>query len=100
MLTTVTAERWVRIFTEPLESVARFTYDENRELRTLQGSMAIDGLAPAGEWVHVSIGHELPDSWAAMSPIFVERAEYRVDDGLTLEPTGMDSEFEIGSEVG
>lgn len=100
MLAAVTAERWVRIFTEPLESAARFTYDENRKLRTLQGSMAIDGLVPAGEWVHVSIGHELPDSWAAMSPIFVERAEYRVDDGLTLEPTGMDSEFEIGSEVG
>lgn len=100
MLATVTAERWVRIFTEPLESAARFTYDENRELRTLQGSKAIDGLVPAGEWVHVSIGHELPDSWAAMSPIFVERAEYRVDDGLTLEPVGMDAEFEIGSEVG
>lgn len=98
LLTKVDAERYGRLYDEDASTAARFLYRADRTLRTLQGDL-LDGFLPAGEWVHLD-GYDLPGAWAALSPIFVKRAEYRPGDGLTVEPDGMDEEVDIGLEVG
>ena len=77
----------------------RFLYRADRTLYTLQGDMVDPGYLPVGAWVHLD-GYDLPGDWASLSPIFVKRAEYRPDDGLTIEPDGMDEDFDIGLEAG
>ena len=98
LIALTTPDRHVRIYAEPDALAVRYLLDESGRLRTLHGSPAPDGFLPVGEWVGLWIDYEMPDSWASLSPIYVERAEYRPDGGLSIEPPGDD--YEIGIEVG
>jgi len=100
MLAWVSPERNGRLFQEPTSSTAGLVYGEDRRLRTAQGNDADDGFLPAGQWVHIPIGHELPGAWASLSPMLVDRAEYRVGQGLIVEPFGQRNDFSIGLRAG
>lgn len=100
LLAWVSPERNGRLFQEPNSSTADLVYGEDRKLRTAQGNDVDDGFLPAGQWVHIPIGHELPGAWASLSPMLVDRAEYRVGQGLIVEPFGQRNDFSIGLRAG
>jgi len=79
-------------------TTARWCY-ANKRLYDLYGQPADDGYLPAGEWVHLGAVDTL-GPWAALSPVFVERAEWRDGSGLTLEPEGAGDPFETGAVQG
>lgn len=90
MLAQVTVSRWVRIFTAGLAEDARFVWGDDQVLRHVQGSPVEEGLLPVGEWVHLDDAY-VAGAWAGLSPFFVERASWRVGQGLSLEAAGQRS---------
>ena len=85
LLVTVTAERLVRIEGRPAASEApRLLVWRSGRLEQAQGNAVVDGWLPAGAWVYVD-DLLLSGAWAGLSPVFVERAEYSVGQGLRLE---------------
>jgi hypothetical protein len=86
------------VYAKPDSSTARWTYADKR-LYDLYGQAAEDGYLPAGEWVHLGAAGDL-GPWAALSPVFVERAEYRAGTGLTLEPEGNEDVYSTGAVQG
>lgn len=88
----------VSVYAKPDKSLARWTYSGGR-LLDLFGQPAPDGFLPAGEWVNLGSAASL-GPWAALSPVFIERAEYRADGGLTLEPEGSADPFAWGVRQG
>ena len=90
MLAQTTAERWVRIFSEGLSADARYVWGDDQVLRHVQGSPVEEGWLPAGEWVHLDDAYA-SGAWAGLSPFFVERASWRVGQGLSLEAAGQRS---------
>ena len=87
-----------RVYARPGADTARWTY-ANKRLYDLYGQAAEDGYLPAGEWVHLGAAGDL-GPWAALSPVFVERATFRAGDGLTLEPAGSEDVYETGPGQG
>lgn len=68
-------------------------------LRDAHGQTAEDGYLPAGEWVGLGdVGSLGP--WARLSPVFAERAEYRVGSGWSIEPEGQADQFDTGVAQG
>ena len=97
----VSPERNGRLYAPGSETTADFVYNAaDRKLYTAQGDAVTEGFLPAGRWAHLDIGHDLPYSWSALSPLLVESAEYRIGQGLTLEPSGQRGEVSIGLRVG
>lgn len=90
MLAQTTAERWVRIFSEGVNTDARYVWGDDQVLRHVQGSPVEDGWLPVGEWVHLDDAY-VSGAWAGLSPFFVERASWRVGQGLSLEAAGQRS---------
>ncbi len=90
MLAQVTESRWVRIFSEGLPDDARYVWGDDQVLRHVQGSPVEDGWLPVGEWVHLDDAYAA-GAWAGLSPFFVERASWRVGQGLSLEAAGQRS---------
>jgi hypothetical protein len=88
----------VSVYERQDKSTARWTYDGGR-LRDLFGRDAEAGYLPAGEWVQLGDAAGL-GPWAALSPVFVERAEYRVGSGLSIEPEGNEDIYETGAVQG
>ena len=86
------------VYTKGNPQAARWTYAGNR-LYDLYGQAAEDGYLPAGEWVHLGAAGGL-GPWAALSPVFVERAEWRAGGGLTLEPEGGEDVYSTGAVQG
>lgn len=85
LLVTVTAARLVRIAARPSASAApHLLVWRNGRLEQAQGEPVVDGWLPAGAWVYVD-DLLLTGAWAGLSPVFVERAEYSVGQGLRLE---------------
>lgn len=85
LLVAVTAARLVRIEERAAASAApRLLVWRNGRLEQAQGSAVVDGWLPAGAWVYVD-DLLLTGAWAGLSPLFVERAEYAVGQGLRLE---------------
>ncbi len=86
------------VYAKPASSAARWTYAGKR-LYDLFGQPAEDGYLPAGEWVHIGTAGDL-GPWAALSPVFVERAQWRAGDGLELEPEGSEDVYSTGPGQG
>lgn len=68
-------------------------------LRDLHGQPAEEGYLPAGEWLGLADAANL-GPWARLSPLFAERAEYRADSGLTVEPEGQADQYDMGTVQG
>lgn len=100
LLAWVSPERNARLFREPDPSMASLVYGGDRKLRSAQGDDVDDGFLPAGRWVHIAVGYELPGAWSSLSPLLVDRAEYRVGQGLIVEPFGQRDDFSIGLRAG
>lgn len=97
----VSPERNGRLYAPDGDTTADFVYSSaDRKLYTAQGDAVTEGLLPVGRWTRLDIGHDLPYSWNVLSPFLVERAEYRVGQGLTLEPSGQRGEVSIGLRAG
>ena len=93
------ANRAVSVYRKPAATAARWTYAGNR-LLDMHGQDAPDGFLPAGEWVHLADDAGL-GPWAALSPVFVERAEYDATAGrLQIEPEGAGDIYETGARQG
>lgn len=100
LLAWVSPERNARLFRDPDPSMASLVYGGDRKLRSAQGDDVDDGFLPAGRWVHIAVGYELPGAWSSLSPLLVDRAEYRVGQGLIVEPFGQRDDFSIGLRAG
>jgi hypothetical protein len=95
LLATVTPDRLLRVYAEPLaSSVALFVNADGRVSDRL-GQPLPEGALPAGGWLalkDVPVGAH----FAGASPFFVERAEYDVQRGaLHWEPRGLPSVWEL-----
>ena len=98
MMARVTRELAAIVAAKPSSGAARLALDGAR-LTDLYGQEVEPGFLPAGEWVRMGDISEL-GPWAALSPMFVERAEYRAGTGLTLEPEGDADVFDTGVRQG
>jgi hypothetical protein len=87
-----------QVFARPDKSLARWSY-QGGALYDLYGQAAEDGFLPAGEWVQLGDEAGL-GPWARLSPVFVERAEYRAGGGLSIEPEGSKDVYETGAIQG
>jgi hypothetical protein len=83
-----------QVYARPDKSTARWSY-QGGALYDLFGQAAEDGFLPAGEWVQLGDASGL-GPWARLSPVFVERAEYRAGGGLSIEPEGSKDVYETG----
>jgi len=103
LLATVYPDRTVSIAAQPSRTVAtavaRYALQDDGQLTDLHGMDAEPGTLPAGEWVHLGDAADL-GPWAALSPMFVERAEYSPGDGWSLEPQGSVDVFDTGVQQG
>jgi hypothetical protein len=85
LLAAVTADRLVHIFVRTAASAApRLLTWRNGRLEQAQGEPVVAGWLPAGARIYVD-DVLLTGAWAGLSPVFVERAEYVVGQGLRLE---------------
>ena len=87
------------IYAKPIPSTARFAWQASDKLTDLFGQDAEPGILPAGEWVKLGDVSTL-GPWAALSPAFIERAEYSPGSGWSLEPEGAVDQFDTGAEQG
>lgn len=95
----VSSARGVVVYAKPDRSAAKWMQAASNQLTDLFGQDAEPGYLPAGEWVKVGDAASL-GPWAALSPIFVERAEYNADSGWTLEPENTADLFDTGTGQG
>lgn len=99
LLAEVTAGKYVHIYTKPAESTVRLVWRGGTDLVDVFGQSTDDGFLPHGEWVKLGDQATL-GPWAALSPVFVERAEYRVGTGWVLEPEGVENIWDVGVQQG
>ena len=83
LLATMTPQRWVQVMAQTPAS-ERLLVWRNGALHYAQGGRTPEGWLPVGAWVHLD-DVLLTDAWAGLSPVFVERATYRVKQGLALD---------------
>jgi len=98
MIARTTRELAAIVAAKPSSGTARLALDGTR-LTDLYGQDVEPGFLPAGEWVRMGDMSEL-GPWAVMSPVFAERAEYRWDRGLTIEPEGDSLSLSLGVSDG
>lgn len=99
LLAQVTKARGVSISSKPDKSTAAWAWQDNNRLTDLFGQEAEPGYLPAGEWVKLGNASNL-GPWAALSPVFIERAEYDANSGWSLEPEGAADPFDTGATQG
>ena len=99
LLANVTPSRGVIIASKPDKSTAAWAWQDNNRLTDLFGQDAEPGLLPAGEWVKLGNASNL-GPWAALSPVFIERAEYDANSGWSLEPENAADPFDTGAVQG
>lgn len=85
LLVGVAADRLVQIFARPsISSAPRLLIWRNGRVEQAQGEAMPEGWLPVAQWIYVD-DIMLTGAWAGLSPLFVERAEYSVGQGLRLE---------------
>ena len=85
LLVAITADRLVHISARPAAgAVPRLLVWRNGRLEQAQGEPMPAGWLPVATWIHID-DLLLTGAWAGLSPLFVERAEYSVGQGLRLE---------------
>lgn len=89
----------VRVFVKPDKSTARWTWQKNTRLTDLYGQDAEPGYLPVAEWVHLGNKATL-GTWASLSPVFIERAEYSPSGGWRLEAESQRDMFDVDTEQG
>lgn len=93
----VTRDRYLSIRDEPLASL--YTYcelDAEGRLYTRSGLPWEHGRLPVGQWVKLRDIPATGENFAAVSPMYVQRAEFDVESGtVILEPRGMRSPWEM-----
>lgn len=94
MLAQVSAGLSLRVYTQPASTSIAWMLRDDGSLATVSGSPAPAGLLPVGVWVALEQALAL-DGWGRLSPFFVERAEYSVANGLTLEPQNQRELWEL-----
>lgn len=94
MLAQVSAGLSLRVYTQPASTSIAWMLRDDGSLATVSGSPAPAGLLPVGVWVALEQALAL-DDWGRLSPFFVERAEYSVANGLTLEPQNQRELWEL-----
>jgi hypothetical protein len=99
MVARVTRDLAAVVTARPAPTTARFVWKGANRLTDFYGQDAEPGYLPAGQWVKLGDDQNL-GPWSHLSPVFVERAEYRIDAGLTLEPEGQSSIFDLGVQQG
>jgi hypothetical protein len=98
MIAKVTRDRAAIVTARPSKSTARWIWQRNG-LTDAFGQSADAGYLPAGEWVRLGEAQDL-GPWAALSPVFVERAEYSITGGWRLEPEGQADAYDLGVQQG
>lgn len=83
LLATMTSTRTVRVLARQATTERLWVWRSGK-LQLAQGGPVLEGWLPAGAWVYLD-DVLLTGAWAGLSPVFVERAEYRVGQGLRLE---------------
>ena len=99
LIATTTSTKGVIVATKPNAITARWAWQDSNRLTDLYGQDAEPGYLPAGEWVKLGDASSL-GPWAALSPVFVERAEYSAGSGWSLEPEGAADPFDTGTVQG
>jgi hypothetical protein len=99
LLARSTRERGAVIYSKPDKTAARFAWQNGSRLTDLFGQDAEPGILPAGEWVKLGDVATL-GPWVALSPAFIERAEYSAGSGWSLEPEGAADPFDTGAMQG
>lgn len=85
LVVTITADRLVHISARtPAASTPRLLVWRNGRLEQAQGEPMPAGWLPVATWIHID-DLLLTGAWTGLSPLFVERAEYSVGQGLRLE---------------
>jgi hypothetical protein len=99
LLARSTRERGAVIYAKQDKTTARYAWQNGSRLTDLFGQDAEPGILPAGEWVKLGDVATL-GPWAALSPAFIERAEYSAGSGWNLEPEGAADPFDTGAMQG
>jgi hypothetical protein len=99
LLARTTPTRGAVVYAKTDKSTARYAWQDGAKLTDLFGQDAEPGTLPAGEWVKLGDAATL-GPWAALSPAFVERAEYNANSGWSLEPEGAADPFDTGTVQG
>jgi len=99
MIARTTRDKSILIAVKPDKSTVRWSLQGPNALYDLHGQLAEPGLLPAGEWVKLGDASDL-GPWAALSPVFVERAEFSPGRGWTLTPENTDDLFDTGASQG
>lgn len=77
-----------------------YMLDENGMVISSTGNPLEEGVLPTAKWVRLIGVPAGVDHLAPLSPFFVERSEYRVDQGETLlEPTGVRNPWDMGMQL-
>jgi hypothetical protein len=99
LLARTTPARGAVVYTKQDKTTVRFAWQNGERLTDLFGQDVEPGLLPAGEWVKLGDASTL-GPWAALSPVYVERAEYSAGSGWSLEPEGTENRFDTGAMQG
>lgn len=101
LLAIVTNENVFRVYSQAAANASSdLLLDENGMVLTTTGTPLEDGLLPVAKWVRLVGMPQSVDHLAPLATFFVERAEYRVDQGeLMLEPTGLNNPWEMGLQL-
>ncbi|MBK8772588.1 MAG: hypothetical protein IPM06_19485 [Rhizobiales bacterium] len=101
MLARVTRDLAVVVSAKPdsISFALRWLWRGAGKLTDNYGADAEPGYLPVGEWVRLGDAESL-GPWSALSPVFVERAEYSIDGGLSLEPEGQADAYDMGVQQG
>ncbi len=99
MIAHVTRDLAAVVAAKPASSTVRHVWHGANKLTDLYGQDSEPGYLPAGEWVKLGDDQNL-GPWSHLSPMFIERAEYRTDSGLTLEPEGQSTIYDLGVQQG
>jgi hypothetical protein len=99
LLARSTSTRGAVVYAKPDKSTARFAWRDGDRLVDIFGQDAEPGILPAGEWVKLGDVSTL-GPWAALSPAYIERAEYSASSGWSLEPEGAADPFDTGAMQG
>lgn len=83
LLCTVLSDRSVRLFAQS-PATEKLIVWRNGSLRRAVGGPIADGWLPVGAWVHID-DLLLHGAWAGLSPVFIERATYRAEGGLSFD---------------
>ncbi len=99
LLARTTPARGAVVYAKQDRTTARFAWQNGERLTDLFGQDVEPGFLPAGEWVKLGDAATL-GPWAALSPVYIERAEYSAGSGWSLEPEGTEDRFDTGAMQG